>query len=288
MVIEAAGWLSRRPRVEIVEAHGSGQSVPHSQREARPRFSRRRGQPNSVRDLAPARAMHSSTSSSSHTSCRKCSPSAEHIVVLRTGRVVATCAAAAVTSVELAELMIDARALRDVRERAQLKSGEWCRLVRGQPGSRQPSTARRPLKVAGGEIFGIARHCRQRSAANLCNILFGLAAPLGGARRSRRQGPARDPRLTAGIRRWHRIPQDRGAMRINSNLSVWENAISERRRSPAFLQTAFCAVDKAQVLARRSPSMTSMCSCRDKAMYISQRHVQKLILGRALFGEPSG
>jgi len=209
----------------------------------------------------------------------------QRIVVLRAGRVVATCAAATVTSVELAELMIGARAPAVVRERTELKNGERRRLVVANLAAgaklRQAS-----FEVAGGEIFGIAG-IAGNGQSDLCDVLFGLAAPSAG--RVEVDGkilPATPAsRLASGVAR---IPQDRDAMGIIGDLSVWENAISERRRSPAFLRNGFLRRDKAQVFTQRIVNDFDV-RCRDirlPARQLSGGNIQKLILGRALFGEP--
>ncbi len=156
---------------------------------------------------------------------------------------------------------------------------------RGQPGA-GAKLRQATFEVAGGEIFGIAG-IAGNGQSDLCDVLFGLAAPSAG--RVEVDGkvlPATPAsRLASGVAR---IPQDRDALGIIGDLSVWENAISERRRSPAFLQNGFLRRDKAQVFTRRIVDDFDV-RCRDirlPARQMSGGNIQKLILGRALFGEP--
>jgi simple sugar transport system ATP-binding protein len=142
------------------------------------------------------------------------------------------------------------------------------------------------FEVADGEIFGIAG-IAGNGQADLCEVLFGLAAPTAGRLEidgtPMSANPAR--RLASGIAR---IPQDRDALGIIGDLSVWENAISERRRSRAFLRRGFLRRKEAQRFAREIVASFDV-RCRDirlPARQMSGGNIQKLILGRALFGEP--
>ncbi len=209
------------------------------------------------------------------------------IAVLKSGRLVATRDAAAVSASDLAELMIGARAPAVIKEtNSQQKDDvKSCRLA-VKDLSAAGKIRHVNFEVAGGEIFGIAGIAGNGQLA-LCDILFGLDRPLTGSIEvdGNKLPPVPAARVGAGVAR---IPQDRDHLGVVGDLSVWENAISERRRDPAFVRSGFLRRQGALAFTRKIVADYDI-RCRDirqPARQMSGGNIQKLVLGRSLFGEP--
>jgi simple sugar transport system ATP-binding protein len=138
------------------------------------------------------------------------------------------------------------------------------------------------LSVRAGEIVAIAGVAGNGQHA-LAQLLSGTLAhergtvELGGRR------------LTATPRDWvaanvARIPEDRHAVGVIGDLAVWENAISERLRTPAFTRAGFvrraASRTHADSIVRRFDVRLSGIDV--PARSLSGGNMQKLILGRAL------
>ncbi len=206
------------------------------------------------------------------------------VVVLRGGRLVATRETATATVNELAELVIGDRAAPPM-ERSQNSD------VAAVPKLAVTSLASGKLReatfeVRAGEIFGIAG-IAGNGQTDLCNVLFGLASPASGKIQFDGKILPYDPgaRVQFGVAR---IPQDRAALGIVGELSAWENAVSERRHSPDFQRFGFVRRQEAQGFTRNIVANFDI-RCRDirlPARQMSGGNIQKLILGRALHGDP--
>jgi simple sugar transport system ATP-binding protein len=82
-----------------------------------------------------------------------------------------------------------------------------------------------------------------------------------------------------------RIPEDRHAVGVVGDLPVWENAVSERLRSPVFSRwSVFVRRAAARVHARRIEKAFDVrgAGLMSPARSLSGGNMQKLILGRAL------
>jgi simple sugar transport system ATP-binding protein len=209
------------------------------------------------------------------------------IAVLKSGRLVATREVAAVNTNDLAELMIGPRAPSSIKKSGPRASdtARSCRLA-----VKNLSTAgkvrRVNFAVAAGEIFGIAGIAGNGQLA-LCDVLFGLERPTSGSIEvdGRKLSAVPASRVDAGVAR---IPQDRDHLGVVGDLSVWENAISERRRNPAFVRSGFLRRQGALAFTRKIVADYDI-RCRDirlPARQMSGGNIQKLVLGRSLFGEP--
>jgi simple sugar transport system ATP-binding protein len=209
------------------------------------------------------------------------------IAILKSGRLVATRDAADVSTSDLAELMIGPRVPAVARETSSRDSGgaKPCRLAVKNL-SAAGKVRHVNFEVAGGEIFGIAGIAGNGQLA-LCDILFGLDRPTTGSIEvdGNKLRPVPAARVGAGVAR---IPQDRDHLGVVGDLSVWENAISERRRNPAFVRSGFLRRQGALAFTRKIVTDYDI-RCRDIRQPVRQMsggNIQKLVLGRSLFGEP--
>ena len=141
------------------------------------------------------------------------------------------------------------------------------------------------LAVHAGEIVAIAGVAGNGQQA-LAELLFGLrAADEGSVELRGRTMPAKPQAwVQAGVAR---IPEDRHAVGVVGDMSVWENAVLERYASPAFSKWGVLLRGAAQQYAR---SLVERFDVRGTAAQglatptrlLSGGNMQKLILGRAL------
>lgn len=160
--------------------------------------------------------------------------------------------------------------------------------VRG-PGAR-PALDAVSLQLHPGEIVGIAGVSGNGQQV-LADVLHGLR-PLDGGRLTwrGRPMPAR-PRdwVEAGVAR---VPEDRHAVGLIGDLSLWENAISERYANPAFSRFGWLRRSRAMAHAQRLVDRydvrgTEAGGVGLPARRLSGGNMQKLILGRALTPVPA-
>jgi simple sugar transport system ATP-binding protein len=114
-------------------------------------------------------------------------------------------------------------------------------------------------------------------------LLSGTLAPQRGTVTLAGRAMSAQPRAWVAAR-VARIPEDRHAVGVVGDLAVWENAIAERLRTPAFTRAGFvrriAGRSQAQDIVRR---FDVRCSGIDvPARALSGGNMQKLILGRAL------
>ncbi len=207
----------------------------------------------------------------------------DRIAVLRAGKLVGTRRARDTGKAELAELMVGRKVEMPVRERRV--SGAAVVTLRGigvgdARGHRLLDGV--DLDVAAGEIVAVAGVAGNGQQA-LADLLSGtLAAEQGTVRVDGRALPA-DPRAWIAARA-ARIPEDRHAVGVVGDLPVWENAVSERLRTPAFTRLGFvrraAARAHAADLVRRFDVRGAGIDAPTRAL--SGGNMQKLILGRAL------
>jgi simple sugar transport system ATP-binding protein len=218
------------------------------------------------------------------------------IAVLRAGKLVAEFPAAGASKAMLAQAMVgrdvprvlrqpspaDAESaspppicvLRDVSVRG---SGPW------------PQLDRITLALAPGEVVAIAGVSGNGQHA-LADLLHGLiSADAGSVTLAGRTMPASPAAwVAAGVAR---IPEDRHAVGVVGDLPLWENAVLERYTSPAFARAGVlrrgAAMRFAQGLVERFDVRgTEGGGLATPARTLSGGNMQKLILGRALAGDP--
>ncbi|MBX3578445.1 MAG: ABC transporter ATP-binding protein [Rhizobiaceae bacterium] len=212
----------------------------------------------------------------------------DRVVVLRGGRVAGERRTAEISRGELAALMVG----------YDLAPSPVKAIRTGPPALILENVAVRPrsgmgfadlsLTLRSGEITGLAGVSGNGQAA-LAALIAGMERPTAGdivvrSERIRDWGPRRA--LGAGV---GRIPEDRHAVGTIGDMSVTENVIAERYRSGRFSRHGFmrwgAARDFAEEIIRdydvKCPSPEA------RIRLLSGGNMQKLILGRALDGEPA-
>lgn len=143
------------------------------------------------------------------------------------------------------------------------------------------------LQLRGGEIVGLAGVSGNGQAV-LASLIAGTLAPNSGAIRiDGREIGNWSPRkaLSSGIAR---VPEDRHAIGSIGDMSVTENVISERYRSAPFSRAGLLDWGQARKFAEHLISDYDVrCPSPDaRIRLLSGGNMQKLILGRALDGDP--
>ena len=206
----------------------------------------------------------------------------QRIAVLRGGKLVAQAAAAETTQAQLALWMVG-HAIDLPKRRPSANVGAAVCVLRGV--STAPARERlvdASITLHGGEIMAIAGVSGNGQVA--------LAELLSGTRRAT-QGEvqflgATLPSLPATLveRGVARIPEDRHAVGVVGDLPVWENAVSERLRSPVFSRGSWVRRGAARAHAQRIIAAFDVrgAGADAPARALSGGNMQKLILGRAL------
>lgn len=211
----------------------------------------------------------------------------DRVTVLRGGRVVAERATSATSAAELAELMVGRRVQRPHRE-AQAPGAPvvMARAVTVRDGGQTRLDAV-SFEVRAGEILGIVG-VSGNGQATLGRLLCGLEPPsagsltLAGAEMGR-LGPRALIRAGVG-----RIPEDRQAEGVVGELAIWENAVLERLREPAFSRHGLVRRGAAREFAASLIARFDIrgASAGSRTRLLSGGNMQKLILGRNLAGAP--
>jgi len=215
----------------------------------------------------------------------------QRIAVLRAGRLVAVLPAAGASKAGLAELMVG-RSVAPAIKHSRSAGAVVCELrgagVRGDDGS--PAVLEDiTLALRAGEVLaiaGVAGNGQQALAELLCGeraLSAGVLMVDGAAL------PAKPRRwVAAGVAR---IPEDRHAVGVVGDLPIWENAVLERYATPAFARTGFMKRGRAMTFAqglveRYDVRGTESAGVATTTRALSGGNMQKLILGRALAGNP--
>ena len=208
----------------------------------------------------------------------------DRIAVLRGGVLVAEARAADTTQAELARWMVGRAVAAPQRRPAASVGAEVCVLAGvDTAGTGQGRLRDLSLALRAGEITAIAGVSGNGQLA-LAELLCGTRAAsrgsvqLGGIALKASPGWL----VAQGVAR---IPEDRHGVGLIGDLSVWENAVSERLRSPAFSAWGLIRRRKAQAHAA---SIARIFDVRGGGPHTAARalsggNMQKLILGRVLF-----
>ena len=212
------------------------------------------------------------------------------VAILRGGRLVGVLPTAGADKAMLAEAMVG-RSVAPAQRRAHAAGDVVCALrgatVRG--GGARPLLDGVDLELRAGEVVaiaGVAGNGQQALAEVLCGqraLDTGTLAVAG------RTLPPR-PRawVEAGVAR---IPEDRHAEGTVGDLALWENAVLERYASAAFARAGVLRRARARAHARALVERfdvrgTEAGGLETRARSLSGGNMQKLILGRALVGDP--
>ncbi|WP_411882286.1 ABC transporter ATP-binding protein [Polaromonas sp. YR568] len=207
----------------------------------------------------------------------------QRVAVLRGGKLVAQAPAAGTSQAQLAQWMVG-HAVTAAQRRPAIATGTAVCTLDGV----STADAGRDrlddvsLQLKAGEIVAIAGVSGNGQLA-LAELLCGTRAASRGTvsflGRPLKASPAW--LVTQGVAR---IPEDRHGVGVVGDLSVWENAVSERLRSPAFSKALWVKRQAAQAHAARIVREFDVRGGgpHTAARSLSGGNMQKLILGRAL------
>ncbi|RZL87308.1 MAG: ABC transporter ATP-binding protein [Variovorax sp.] len=210
------------------------------------------------------------------------------IAVLRGGRLVAEARTSETTQAQLALWMVGHTIEGTVRRPARQIGDAVCVLDHVRTaGSGHDRLEDVSLTLRGGEITAIAGVSGNGQVA-LAELLSGTRRATSGTVRLMGRALAASPArlVQRGVAR---IPEDRHAVGVVGDLPVWENAVSERLRSPAFSHWLWVHRAAARAHARRIEKAYDVrgAGLESPARSLSGGNMQKLILGRALLAPES-
>lgn len=212
----------------------------------------------------------------------------DRVLVLRSGRLVGERETGSTDRKELAALMVG----------QEVKPTEVTPVKRGVPLLTLESVSTTPYNGAGldqvsltltaGEITGLAG-VAGNGQAGLAALIAGIRRPTNGSISiAGREVADWSPRvaLAHGVAR---IPEDRHAIGSIGDMSVTENVIGERYRSPRFSRMGFLNWRAARGFAEKLIADYEVkCPSPEARMrLLSGGNMQKLILGRALDPDPT-
>ena len=212
----------------------------------------------------------------------------DRVAVLRGGRMVAERKTTQTSPEDLAELMVGRKVERPVRQDHKIGAPVIvARDVRVEAGG-ETKLNDVSFTIRAGEILGIVG-VSGNGQASLGALLSGLTRPSGGTLTLDGQdvlpfGPREMIRAGVG-----RIPEDRHSEGAVGELTVWENAVLERLRTPAFstrgfVRQAACKAYAAQLIKRFD---IRGATAETRTRLLSGGNMQKLILGRCLSTGPA-
>ena len=210
----------------------------------------------------------------------------KRVAVLRGGKLVAQAPAVGTTQAQLAQWMVG-HAVNTVQRRPALSMGQAvCTLnAVSTSGSGHDRLHDVSLRLKAGEIVAIAGVSGNGQLA-LADLLCGTSSLGRGSVEFLGQPLKASPAwlVTQGVAR---IPEDRHAVGVVGDLSVWENAVSERLRSPDFSKILWVKRQAAQAYASRIVQEFDVRGggLHSAARSLSGGNMQKLILGRAMVGQ---
>jgi ABC-type uncharacterized transport system ATPase subunit len=208
------------------------------------------------------------------------------VSVLRGGKLVAERGVEGATRSELAELMIG-RSIPQAKVEVQ-NAGD---IVLGLHGIHARHNSQVlddiTLDIRAGEILGIAG-VSGNGQSLFADVVSGVVAPTEGTIELKGAIISRiSPRvmINLGVAR---IPEDRHAEGLISDMSITENVISERYRSAEFATHGFISWKKARSFAQNIIAAYEVkCpSSESRVRLLSGGNMQKLILGRVMANDP--
>ena len=205
-----------------------------------------------------------------------------HVVVLRSGKLVAQAAAAGTTQAQLAQWMVGHAIQPPQRRPAGTIGAAVCVLTNVRTAAGRDRLAGASLTLHGGEIVTIAGVSGNGQVA-LAELLSGTQMPIAGSVEFLGRPMSAHPAVLVeqGVAR---IPEDRHAVGVVGDLPVWENAVSERLRSRAFSWYFWVRRKAARDYAEKVIHAFDVrgAGASTAARTLSGGNMQKLILGRAL------
>ncbi len=207
------------------------------------------------------------------------------VAVLRGGKLVAEAPAAGTTQGQLAQWMVG-HAVAAVQRHPAAAIGHAVCTLKGVSalGAGHDKLDKVTLTLHAGEIVAIAGVSGNGQLA-LADLLCGTRSSSHGSIEFLGQPLKASPAwlVARGVAR---IPEDRHAVGVVGDLSLWENAVSERLRSPVFSKALWVKRRAAQAHASRIVQDFDVRGggLQSPARALSGGNMQKLILGRALVG----
>ncbi|MDR3369794.1 ABC transporter ATP-binding protein [Rhodoferax sp.] len=204
------------------------------------------------------------------------------VAVLRGGKLVAEALAKDCTQVQLAQWMVGHAVAPPERHPAQNIGEAVCVLDQVSTTAQREQLNQVSLTLHSGEIVAIAGVSGNGQVA-LAELLCGTRQATSGQVTFLGQPLPQHPAelVALGVAR---IPEDRHAVGVVGDLPVWENAVSERLRSPAFSRFGWVRRARARAYAKRVMEAFDVRGGGPlvAARSLSGGNMQKLILGRAL------
>ena len=204
------------------------------------------------------------------------------VAVLRAGKLVAESDAQGTTQAQLAQWMVGHAIAAPLRRPAHSVGSPVCTLHQVCTAAGRDRLADLSLELRGGEIVAIAGVSGNGQVA-LAELLCGTRHATSGRVELLGHPLAAHPArlVEQGVAR---IPEDRHAVGVVGDLPVWENAVSERLRSPAFSRFSWVRRKAARAYAERVIAAFDVrgAGAAAPARALSGGNMQKLILGRAL------
>lgn len=212
----------------------------------------------------------------------------DRVVVLRSGKVVATVQTAATSPAKLAELMVG-QPLPKMQREAMTPGQPVLTLnkVTVTASDDRPLLENVDLRVREFEIVGIAG-VSGNGQGTLFNLVSGLAAPTQGTIELYGKPIAAPSPLGMVQAKVARIPEDRHTTGLIPDMSIWENLILETHQEPGFSQHGLLKREAAhEYAADLIQSFDVRCPSPDATVrLLSGGNMQKLILGRVLSRNP--
>ncbi len=212
----------------------------------------------------------------------------DRCLVLRAGRLVATLNTADTDRHALAAQMVgdEVKSL----EVAQGQPGKTLFALVGvstEPAPGRPALAGIDLELRAGEITGIAG-VSGNGQATLSGLIEGRQIPKAGTILIEGEAVGEWSPRAALARSIGRIPEDRHAIGMIDDMSIAENVVSETYRSSRFSRYGVLDMAAARDFARAiiADYDVKTPSTEIRARLLSGGNMQKLILGRALDGDP--
>ncbi|WP_435140199.1 ABC transporter ATP-binding protein [Pseudopelagicola sp. nBUS_19] len=211
----------------------------------------------------------------------------DRVAVLRGGKMVAERKTSESSAGELAELMVGRRVERPVRQDHMIGAPVLVANAIRVEDAGESRLDDMSFTVHAGEILGIVGVSGNGQAA-LGALLSGLMHPAKGeltlaGEDIAAQGPRGVIRAGAG-----RVPEDRHAEGVVGDLSLWENAVLERLRTPEFSRRGFVRQSAARAYCAELIERFDIRGATPDTRIglLSGGNMQKLILGRVLANNP--